>query len=194
MSTELLPLEARFLSSLQQVSAAQWNELAGTDYHRDFVFERIGFNLEGSEVLAAFGLAQLSRLLEFINLRRRWFAAHADFFAAHEEHFVLPRQRPDVETAWMSFPVVVRDTAPFSRRALHEHLESAGVISRPIWTGNILRHPGFASIEHRAAPAGYPVADSVLRGGLLIAAHHGLDEADMSRIHDVLSDFLGHLS
>ena len=165
-------------------------EIAGVPYHRDFVFERVGFNLESCEVLAAFGLAQLEKLGTFSEHRRRVFARHADFFGAFEEHLVLPVQSPDVETAWMSFPLVVRPGAPFTRDDLHRHLEAHGVIARPIWTGNILRHPGFADIECRRAPDGYPVADEVLHGGVLIAAHHGLDTHQVDRIHEVMADFM----
>ena len=44
-------------------------EIAGVPYHRDFVFEAQGYNLEGSEVLAAFGAT-----------RMRWFRLHHGFF------------------------------------------------------------------------------------------------------------------
>jgi CDP-6-deoxy-D-xylo-4-hexulose-3-dehydrase len=168
-------------------------ELDGVPYHRDFVFERLGFNLEGSEPMAAFGLAQLDRLAEFAALHRAHFAAHARYFAAHEACFELPRQLPELETAWMSYPIVVRDDAPFDRRRLHQHLEHNRIGTRPVWSGNLLRHPGFRNIPHRAAPAGYPVADAVLRGGLLIPAHHGLDREHIARVHQVLDDFLAAL-
>ena len=166
-------------------------EVDGIPYHRDFVFERLGFNWEGSEVLAAFGLAQLDKLDAFSAIHRAHHAAHAAYFADREDWFVLPRQLPEVETAWMSYPLVVRPGAPFDRNALLRHLEAEHVGSRPIWTGNILRHPGFTDIPHRADPAGYPVCDDVMRGGLLLPGHHGLDAADVGRVHEVVDAFLG---
>ena len=165
-------------------------EVGGVRYHRDFIFERLGHNLESPEILSAFGLAQLDKLEAFSRARRDRFAEHEVFFQDRSEHFLLPRQLPEVETTWMQYPLVVRAEAPFDREALHRFLEARGVIARPIWTGNILRHPGFENITCRTAPEGYPVADEVLRGGLLIAAHHGLTAQQMDRIHEVMEDFL----
>jgi len=164
--------------------------LDGIPYHRDFVFETLGYNLEGSELLAAFGLAQLEKLAGFAAVRDRWFGRHQEFFRKYEDRFVLPRQLPEVETRWMSFPVVVRPGAGFERNELHRHLEERGIVSRPIWSGNILRHPGFREIACRTAPGGYPACDAVMRGGLLFASHPGIDESDMGRIHAALEEFL----
>jgi CDP-6-deoxy-D-xylo-4-hexulose-3-dehydrase len=165
-------------------------EVGGVRYHRDFVFERIGHNLESVEILAAFGLVQLGKLETFAAARRARFAEHAAFFATRAEHFLLPRQLPELETTWMQYPLVVRDEAPFDREAMHRYLEQGGVIARPIWTGNILRHPGFEKIECRTTNEGYPVSDEVLRGGLLIAAHHGMLDAHVAQIHQVVDAFL----
>ena len=35
------------------------------DYDAKFIFEEIGYNLEGSEIGAAFGLAQLEDLIKY---------------------------------------------------------------------------------------------------------------------------------
>ena len=43
------------------------------DYDAKFVFEEIGYNLEGSEIGAAFGLAQLEDLQKNINQRKKNF-------------------------------------------------------------------------------------------------------------------------
>ncbi len=165
--------------------------LDGIPYHRDFVFESLGYNFEAAEILAAFGLAQLDKLEHFAAARARWVERHARFFSDHEDRFVLPRQLPELETTWQCYPIVVRPDAGFARNELHRFLEERGVVSRPIWTGNILRHPGFRDIECRRARGGYPVADEVMAGGLLVACHHALDEADVDRIHEVFDQFLG---
>jgi len=165
-------------------------EVDGIPYHRDFVFERLGFNWEGSEVQAAFGLAQLDRLDAFLAQHRAHHAAHTRCFGAHEAWFQLPRQLPEVETGWMSYPLVVRPEAPFDRNDVLRHLERERIGSRPIWSGNLLRHPGFRDIPHRARPQGYPVSDDVMRGGLLLPAHHGLGARDIGRIHEAMARFL----
>ena len=59
------------------------------------MFARIGYNLEPSEIGAAFGLVQLGRLQSNIDVRESPISTrHLKFFADYEEWFVLPRQMP----------------------------------------------------------------------------------------------------
>ena len=46
-------------------------------------------------------------------------------------------------------PVPARTTG-IDRTAMQEFLLERGIPSRMVWTGNILRQPGFADIAHRA--------------------------------------------
>jgi len=39
------------------------------------------------------------------------------------------------------------------------------------------------------APGGYPVADAVMRGGILLACHHGLEDAQIDYMHDCFARF-----
>lgn len=164
-------------------------EVDGIEYDAKFMFEALGYNLEPSEISAAFGLVQLDKLQLNIAAREDNFAAHLAFFAEYEDWFTLPRQLPGSRTGWLSFPLTLRPDAPFTRRALQIHLERAGIQTRPVFTGNILRQPAMRDVELRRDPAGYPVADEVMRGGILLACHHGLNDAQMAHIHAVFTDF-----
>jgi CDP-6-deoxy-D-xylo-4-hexulose-3-dehydrase len=44
-------------------------------------------------------------------------------------------------------------------------------------------------VKHRASFAGYPAADAVMRGGILLACHHGLTEAQLDYMHESFSAF-----
>jgi CDP-6-deoxy-D-xylo-4-hexulose-3-dehydrase len=165
-------------------------DVGGIPYDAKFVFSRIGHNMEPSEMGAAFGLVQLDRLAGNIKAREHNFARQLAFFADYEEWFMLPRQMPDSVTGWLAFPLIVRDEAPFIRRDLQIFLEQRGVQTRTVFTGNILRQPGFANIERRESGKGYPNADRVMRGGMLVACHHGLSDAQLDYLHEQARDFL----
>ncbi len=166
-------------------------ELDGIPYDRKFVFEELGYNVEPSEMGAAFGLVQLEKLECNIDLRRRFFKAHLDFFARYEEHFILPRELGDVRTGWLAFPLTVRDEAPFIRRDLQVYLERADIQTRPVFTGNILRQPVMRHVEARTNPErAYPEADHVMRGGILLACHHGLDDGQVAYMHEMIDAFM----
>ena len=58
-----------------------------------------------------------------------------------------------------------------------------------VWTGNILRQPGFADITHRAPDEVCPNADRVMDRALTLPSHHGLTSDDMGHIAASLSDY-----
>jgi CDP-6-deoxy-D-xylo-4-hexulose-3-dehydrase len=165
-------------------------DVEGIRYDAKFVFEALGYNLEPSEMGAAFGLVQLKKLQENIELRNKWIAKHLAFFNDYQDLFILPKQLPESRTGWLAFPVVVRDSAPFTRTDLQVFMEKRNIQTRTVFTGNILRQPGFKNIEHRSTPEGYPHTDQVMRGGMLIAAHHGLTDEMVAHIHESLTLFL----
>ena len=164
-------------------------ELDGIPYDAKFVFSVIGYNLEPSELGAAFGLVQLDRLEWNVASRARNFERQLAFFGEYEDWFLLPRQTTGANTGWLAFPLIVRDDAPFTRRDLQVHLEKQGIQTRTVFTGNILRQPAFAHIRRQEAPRGYPNADRVMRGGVLIACHQGLRDDQLEHVHRQFRSF-----
>ncbi len=164
-------------------------ELDGIEYDAKFLFEELGFNIEPSEISAGFGLVQLDKLERNIATREHNFAAQYAFFKTYEDWFALPKQLPGSRTGWLAFPLTVRKDAPFTRRDMQIFLEKRDIQTRPVFTGNILRQPAMAGVVHRAMPGGYPVADDVMRGGILLACHHGLIAEQLDHVHNSFRDF-----
>ena len=164
-------------------------DVGGIPYDAKFVFTKLGYNLEPSEMGAAFGLVQLSRLPGNIAARQRNFTSQLTFFSEFEDWFILPRQLPASSTGWLAFPLIVRDDAPFKRRDLQTWFEKADIQTRTVFTGNILRQPGFADIKRKESADGYPNADRVMRGGMLIACHHGLNDEQLAYVHETFTRF-----
>ncbi len=165
-------------------------QIDNIDYDAKFVFEKIGYNVEGSEVGAAFGLAQLENLANNIQMREENFAAQTQFFTKHEEYFIVPKQTANVKTGWLAYPILIRADAPFNRRDLQIYLEQRDIQTRVIFTGNIIRQPGFKHIQMQQNSMGYANADNVMQYGMLLACHHGLDNAMLKYMHDAIEEFL----
>ncbi|MFN4248662.1 MAG: DegT/DnrJ/EryC1/StrS family aminotransferase [Flavipsychrobacter sp.] len=168
-------------------------EIEGIPYDAKFVFEEPGYNIEPSELGAAFGNVQLDDLAHNINTRTENYRRMREFFAQYEEHFILPKQLPDSRTGWLAFATTVRESAPFIRRDMQIFLEKRNIQTRTVFTGNILRQPGFKNYEHKAAAGGYPEADKVMRGGMLLACHHGLNDAQISHVMESVTEFMKNI-
>ncbi|WP_276133782.1 DegT/DnrJ/EryC1/StrS family aminotransferase [Polluticoccus soli] len=168
-------------------------EIEGIPYDAKFVFEEPGYNIEPSEMGAAFGIVQLNKLAQNIDTRTANYNRMREFFSQYEEHFIMPKQLPDSRTGWLAFAVTIRESAPFIRRDLQIFLEKRNIQTRTVFTGNILRQPGFKHEAHKASANGYPEADKVMRGGMLLACHHGLNNEQISHIMESVTEFMKNI-
>jgi len=164
-------------------------DVDGIEYDSKFVFEEIGYNWEPSEMGAAFGLVQLRKLDKNIELREQNFQNLLDFFKDYEDWFILPKQLDDSRTGWLAFAMTVKEGAPFSRKEMQIFLEKRNIQTRTVFTGNILRQPGFNKIERREAGAGYPHTDHVMQGGILLGCHHGMTEEMLDHIKTSFQEY-----
>jgi len=161
----------------------------GTPYDLVFLFDAVGYNFEPSELGAAYGLVQLDKLADYNERRRYNWQRLDDFFAAYEDKIVRPRSRENAQVTWMRYPFVLREG--LDRTAIQRDLESRGIATLMVWTGNVLRQPGFAAIEHRAPAGGFPNADLVMDRALSLPCHHALSSDDVGFMIESLSDVLG---
>ena len=165
-------------------------KLDGILYDKKFVFEKIGHNLEPSELGAAFGLVQLKKLKENLKKRENNFKSHSKFLKKYEKFFILPKQLPGSRSGWLAYPVTITNKAPFSRTQMQIFLEKKNIQTRVVFTGNILRQPGFKKIKCKKDIRGYPEADKVMKNGILLACHHGLTKKMIKHIHTSIDEFI----
>ena len=165
-------------------------KLDGISYDKKFVFEKIGHNLEPSELGAAFGLVQLKKLKTNLRKREINFNLHTKFLKKYSKYFILPKQLPQSKSGWLAYPITITENAPFSRTQMQIFLEKKNIQTRVVFTGNILRQPGFKNIKAKKDKKGYPEADKVMKNGILIACHHGLTRAMIKHIHNSIDEFL----
>lgn len=165
-------------------------EVDGIPYDAKFVFEEPGYNIEPSEMGAAFGIVQLDKLKTNIDTRTANYNRMREFFSQYEEFFILPKQLPNSRTGWLAYASTIRETAPFIRRDMQIFLEKRNIQTRTVFTGNILRQPGFKNVNCKRAANGYAESDKVMRGGMLLACHHGLSEEQIAHVMESVTEFM----
>ncbi len=165
-------------------------KLGGIDYDAKFVFEAMGYNLEGNEVGAAFGLIQLKSLQQNINIRENNFKKQNKFFKKHDNLFSTPKQINGSRTGWLAYPILIREEAKFSRKEFQIFLEKRNIQTRVVFTGNVLKQPMMKDIKHRVDKSGYYNANAVMERGVLLPLHHGMTDQMFSRLHDTIDEFI----
>lgn len=165
-------------------------QLDGLDYDAKFVFSIPGYNLEGNEMGAAFGLVQLKSLENNIRVRQENLQRQCEYFSKYPDYFSNPIEATDVKTGFLAFPILINKDAPFSRKEFQIYLEKRDIQTRVCFTGNVLRQPMAQGITKVVRPEGYPNADAVMERGVLLPLHHGMTDEMFERLHNTIDEFV----
>lgn len=140
-------------------------------YDHKYIYANLGYNLKATDLQAAIGLAQLSKVPEFCRRRRENFRRLYAGLARWEDRLVLPRWLPQADPAWFGFPLTVREGV--TRRDLVRFLDERKIETRMIFSGNVLRQPGFRSITHRVA-GDLTTSDVIMNDTFFLGVYPGL--------------------
>ncbi len=166
-------------------------KLEGVEYDRKFVFSEVGYNFEPSEISASFGLVQLKKFKKFNKTRNRNFYSHLKFFKNFDSFFIHPKILNNVKTNFLAYPVIIKKNNFFSRKELQIYLENEGIQTRPIFSGNILRHPAFKNLNFSKNKIDtFKKSDFIMQNGLLIGCHQGLSNKNIAYMHKIIKKFI----
>ena len=145
--------------------------------------EDIGFNYRMSNVLAALGRAQLTRLSQIVSRRR----GIRDRYAAALETFPglsVPGDPPWGQwNGWLTTVRFNSDQYPDAATRVREALNSVDVEARPIWKP-MHQQPVFSGAE--AVLTG--TADRLFSEGLCLPSGTGMTDDDVDRVLEVVAD------
>lgn len=118
-------------------------------YDHKYIFSRLGYNLQITDMQSALGLAQLEKLPEFEKKRKyNWQRLH-DGLQEYENFFVIPEPTKNSDPSWFGFALTLQKLCPFTRNEIVQYLEEHKIGTRMLFGGNLLQHPAFMNSEHR---------------------------------------------
>lgn len=167
-------------------------EVGGIPYDSKFSYGEIGYNLKSVELCAAFGLAQLRKLDKFNASRRGNFKILTEFFQAYEDHLILPYDPPEAEVSWLSYPLTIREGAPFERIDLLKFLENNNIQTRLLMAGNMFKHPAYEGVKMRVV-GNLDNVNKIMRDSFVIGLHQALTEEMIDYTLGKFEEFLKRL-
>lgn len=179
----------RFGDDVENIEERFNYKIDGIHYDRKFIYSTIGFNFKPTEMQAAFGLIQLTKLSAFNKTRKRNFNRLKQHLNKYKEYFILPEDLKRAEAYWLALPITLKDNVPFKRIDILRFLESKNIQTRLLFAGNILRQPAFRNVEHRVV--GELVnADKIMHDTFVIGCHHGLTDEMVDYVCSVFDKFM----
>lgn len=118
-------------------------------YDHKYTYSHLGYNLKSGDVQAAIGLAQLERLDNFIEIRRRNWNYLKEGLAHLQEFLILPEPTDKSIPSWFGFAITVKEESPKARHEIIEELTRKKIDTRLLFGGNLLRQPAFVGTPRR---------------------------------------------
>ena len=153
-----------------------------------FVHERLGWNLRMTNLQAALGLAQLERLNEFVNLKRRMGAIYTEILKRSTK-LQLPKVKTEyANNIYWVYGVIIDQSSGFNAEKFMQKLHERGIGTRPFFfpmhQQPILRKMGFFENET------YPISEFMYQHGFYLPSGLGLTEEQISYIANTTLEVL----
>ena len=158
-------------------------------YDHKYVYSHIGYNLKVTDMQAAIGCAQLKKLDTFIERRKDNFRRLVEILKPYEDRLILPKAIELSDPSWFGFVITARDNAGFTRNEFTRFLESNRIETRNLFSGNLLRHPGFENIRHRVV-GDLSNTDIVMNNTFFIGVYPGIDGNQLDYIQNIFARFM----
>lgn len=162
-------------------------------YDHKYTYSHIGYNLKATDMQAALGVSQLSKLPHFIKRRKDNFNYLRAALEPLSHVFMLPEATPDSDPSWFGFPIGVREDAPFTRDQLTRYFDANKIGTRLMFAGNLLRQPAYKDVECRVI-GDMKNTDFVMNQVFWLGVFPGLTEPMLDYIVDTTKDFVAQMT
>lgn len=143
-------------------------------YDHKYIYERVGYNLKMTDFQAALGASQITHIEDYIKIRQENF----EFLKQNTENLTyrfttVNQVFLQVKPVPFGFPIIMQEDSWEETRKFRDYLERNKIATRPIFAGNLLRHPAFKDRGVNSKME-FPGADYVMRNGFWIGCYPGI--------------------
>ena len=157
-------------------------------YDHKYTYSHIGYNLKATDMQAALGVSQLTKLDAFIATRRRNFD-HLFQRLSPVEGLILPQATEHSEPSWFGFPITLDPSHPVNREDLLRFLDERLIGTRLLFAGNILKQPAYRNVDARVV-GDVTNTDIVMTRTFWVGVHPQLDDQRLDYIAENIIEFM----
>jgi CDP-6-deoxy-D-xylo-4-hexulose-3-dehydrase len=159
------------------------------EYDHKYIFGRVGYNLQITDLQSAIGVAQLEKIHRFESIRKHNWRRLKEAFSEYKKYFILPEPIKGAEPSWFGFHVTVKGTAGFTRREITEWLEEKKIGTRLLFGGNLLLQPAFRHIPHKVFGT-LENSDMITAHTFWLGVHQGIGHEQMDYVISMIHEFM----
>ena len=157
-------------------------------YDHKYIYSHIGYNLKATDMQAALGLSQLTKLDEFSDRRKQNFKYLSKKLKG-VQGLIMPKATPKSDPSWFGFPITLDPKHPVDREDLLRFLDSRKIGTRLMFAGNIMKQPAYRNVDFRVV-GDLTNTDIVMRRTFWVGVYPGLTEPMLDYIADSITEFV----
>jgi len=129
---------------------------------------------------------QLKKAEKIKRMRKANFNYLYKHLSKWKDYLILPESIPNADVCWFAFPITAQNG--LDRGKLLKHLEKAGIETRPMFAGNVTKHPMCANIKYKVS-GNLDEANLILNHSFWVSCHPSLTQNDREYIIKTFEDF-----
>ncbi len=154
------------------------------DIDFNFLFLTDGFNFRNTELHAVLGISQIKHLDRYVEIRNENHKRFLEIIKPYEQFLALPYKEG---ISSFSLPFIFKKAG--QAQALKAELKEAGIESRPIISGNLLRQPFLLSY---GKAEDFPNAETLHKNAFYIGNNQFVDGERLSKLAGILKNFFAN--
>lgn len=157
-------------------------------YDHKYIYSHIGYNLKATDMQAALGVSQLSKLDRFVQARKDNFNYLSSKLQG-VEGLILPQATPKSDPSWFGYPITLEPSHPVNREELLRFLDSRKIGTRLLFAGNLTKQPAYRNVDWRVV-GDLTNTDIVMNRTFWVGTYPGLTQPMLDFISESISDFV----
>ena len=150
---------------------------------KHFFHEEMGFGYRLTGIQAAFGLAQLEKIEEFVKLRRDHAKLYNDLLCNIEKAVALPPEANWAKNVYWMYSILVKNST--IRAKLMKFLEQKGIETRTFFYP-VHQQPIYYTLNKANE---FPIADELAQRGMNLPSGNNLSDDDIHYVCDNINNF-----
>lgn len=157
-------------------------------YDHKYIYSHIGYNLKATDMQAALGSSQLTKIDRFVEARKKNFThLHKRFTGI--DGLILPFATPKSDPSWFGFPITLDPEHPVDRNALMRFLDDRKIGTRLLFAGNLTKQPAYRDVDFRVV-GDLTNTDIVMNRTFWVGVYPGLTAPMLDYIADSIIEFV----
>jgi len=156
-------------------------------YDHKYSFTHVGFNMKITDMQAACGLGQLSKLEGFIKKRQENFLFLKKNLEDLQEYLLLPEAEVNSEPSWFGFVISLKKKSKIKRRYLIQKLTENKIGTRLLFAGNLTKQPSYLNKKFRIS-GNLKNTDFIMENTFWVGLHPALGEEELNFVTKTIKD------